>query len=92
MYYCIILILYTLHFLTLIGPVVEVDIFDMDDNAMDTTTVYELNVGDYIECRAAEAISEDYPPRFVWWRSVQVANTNGPKLINYQNTEENHNR
>ena len=59
---------------------------------MDSTTEYEINVGDYIECRSAEIISEDYPPKFVWWRSIQVPNSDGPKVIHYQNTESHYNR
>ena len=71
---------------------IDVDIFDMTGTKMDSQTDYKLNVGDYIECRAAEDISEDYPPKFVWWRSIQVPNLEGPKLINYQNTDDNYNR
>ena len=64
----------------------------MYGNPLDTTTVYDLGTGDYIECGAAEPISEDYPPSFVWWRSIQVSNDNGPKVISYRNTDDNRNR
>ena len=59
---------------------------------MDTSTEYELMPGDFIECVAAEPYSLDYPPRFVWWRSIQVENSNGPKIIHYPNTDTNTNR
>ena len=71
---------------------IDVNIFDMEGIEMDSEIEYEFNVGDYIECRAADDISEDYPPKFVWWRSIQVSNLEGPKVINYQNTDDNHNR
>lgn len=72
--------------------VVDVDIYNSKDEALNENDVYDLNVGDYLECRAAEQINPMYPPHFIWFKSIQVENIYGPRIINYQNQNDNTNR
>ena len=55
-------------------------------------TEYDFVENDYVECRTSTPYPFEYLPKFVWYRNNQVDNVNGPKLLRYQNTDDEHNR
>ena len=70
----------------------ETRIFDSDGNQMESDVVYTINSGDYIECQSIDVTDPVYPPRFVWYRSIEIANDEGPKTITQSNTGDGANR
>ena len=51
-----------------------------------------LEEGEHVECRAVGDFSLDFPPRYIWHRSIFVGNTRGPELLRFPNTDENFNQ
>ena len=73
-------------------PIVPVEIYNSKGEALDETTNYPLNSGDYIECRSKDPINSNFPPKYLWWKDRTVTSSSGPTALSYQNTDEEYNR
>ena len=70
----------------------QVAIYNSAGDLLDSNSVYDVASGDYLECRPVGEVNPNHLPTYLWHRSIQVPNVNGPKQMIFGNTDEHYNR
>ena len=72
---------------------ISVGIYNSAGDLLNEDDIYDISVGDYLECRPAETINTEYPPKYAWSYSIFTPNeAAGPNIIRYANTDDHYNR